>query len=66
MSSIVKKYKQLHDMNMFGRVFPEDLMPKQKRDAFFEVTLIKDKRSGKIKVRACADGRSQRAYIIKE
>ena len=53
-------------MNMFGRVFPEDLMPKQKRDAFFEVTLIKDKRSGKIKVRACADGRSQRAYIIKE
>ena len=31
-----------------------------------EITLIKEKWSGKIKGRVCVDGRSQRAYIKKE
>ena len=26
--AIVKEYKQLHDINTFGRVRPEDLIPK--------------------------------------
>ena len=53
-------------MNTFGIVCPEDLTPKQKRDALCAITLIKDKRPRKIKGRACADGRAQRAYIKKE
>ena len=50
-------------MNTFGRVFPEYLTPKQKRDAFCEIALVKEGRSGKIKERACAEGRSQIEYI---
>ena len=30
------------------------------------ITMIKEKRDGKIKARACADGRKQRRYIPKE
>ena len=46
---IVKEYKQLHYMNTFGRVCPEHLIPKHKRDALHAITLIKGKRSGEIK-----------------
>ena len=53
-------------MNTFGRVCPEYLTPKRKRDALRAITLIKEKRSGKIKGRACADGRAQISYITKE
>ena len=61
MDAIVNGYKQLHDMKTFGRVSPEELTPKQKRDELHEGTLIEDKRYRKIKGRACAYGRSQRA-----
>ena len=47
--SVVKYYKQTHDMNTFGRVCPEDLTPKPKQETFREITLIKEKWSGKIK-----------------
>ena len=53
-------------MNMFGRVCPEDLTLKNKKYALRAITLIKEKQSGKIKGRECADGRSQRSYITKE
>ena len=53
-------------MNTFGRVFPEELIPKQKRDALHAITLIKEKIYGKNKRRGCADGISQRRYITKE
>ena len=36
--AIAKEYKQLHDMNTFGIVCPEDLTPKQKRDALCAIT----------------------------
>ena len=48
-ASIVKEYKQLNDTNTFGRVCLEDMIPKQKRDTLHAITLIKEKRSGKIK-----------------
>ena len=53
-------------MNNFGRVYPEYLMPKQKRDALRAITLIKKKCSRKIKGGSCTYGRSQRDYITKE
>ena len=62
---IIKEYKRQHGMNTFGRVCPEDLTPKYKRDALRAITLIKEKRSGKIKGGECADGRSQISYITK-
>ena len=37
-----------------------------KREALNLITMIKEKRSGTIKARACADGRKQRRYIAKE
>ena len=64
-ASIVKEYKKLRYMNTFVRVCSEYLTQKQKRDALRANTLIKEKRSGKNKGRACADGRPQRSYITK-
>ena len=63
--AIVNYYKQLHDINEFDIVCPENLRPIQKRYALRAITLIKEKCSGKIKGRACVDGRSQRSYIKK-
>ena len=65
-AAIVKDYKKLHDMSTFVRVCPEDLLPKQKQDALRAITLIKEKRSRKIKVGACADSRAHIAHITKE
>ena len=66
MAVIVKEYKQLHEIDTFGRVCPEDLMSKHKLYTLRAITFIKEKRSGNIKGRAFADGISQRAYIKKE
>ena len=63
MSAIVNEYKQLHDMNKFGIVCPEDLTPKHKRGSLRAITLIKEKQSGKIKGRVCADGRAQILHL---
>ena len=65
-ASIFKEYKQLHDINTFGRVCTEYMTPKQKKDAFRATKLIKEKRPRKIKGREYADGRSQIAYTTKE
>ena len=46
-------------MNQFGRVCPKDLTP-NKKDALCAITLIKEKRYGKIKGIACVDGIAQR------
>ena len=65
LADFVNKYKYLHDMSTFVRMCPEDLTPKQKRGALRAITLIKEKRSEKTKIRACVDGRAHRAYITK-
>ena len=53
-------------MNTFGRLCPEELTPKQKQYILHAITLIMEKRFGKIKGGACADGRVQISYITKE
>ena len=53
-------------MNTFVRVCSEYLTHKQKRDALRAITLIKEKRSEKIKGGSRADGRAQREYITKQ
>ena len=61
-----KEYNQLNDMTVFGRTDPDKLSPKQKKGALRAVNLIKEKRCGRLKGRACADGSKQRAYIPRE
>ena len=43
-----------------------ELTSKQKSEALNLITMVKQKRCGTIKGRACADGRKQRRYITKE
>ena len=64
--AILKEYKQLHDLNVFQPMKMKDI-PIEERDKVLRlITLIKEKRTGQIKGRACADGRPQRAYISRE
>ena len=54
--ALLKEYKQLHDMSVFGRVAYESLTVEEKKKALRAINLIKEKRCGKIKGRACAVG----------
>ena len=53
-------------MNVVDPLNPDLLTPLQKRDALRTVSLLKEKRSGDLKGRTCADGSVQRKYISKE
>ena len=44
----------------------EELSVSQRNNALNLITMIKEKHDGKIKGRACADGRKQRQYISKD
>jgi len=64
--AILKEYKQLHDLNVFQPMKIKDIPVKERDKVLRLITLIKEKRTGQIKGRACADGRPQRAYISRE
>ena len=66
MEALLKEFGQLHKYDTFDPQRIDKLTPKQKREALNIITMIKEKRSGTIKARACADGRDQRRYIAKE
>jgi hypothetical protein len=61
-----KEYNQLNDMTVFGRTDPDALTSSQKKGALRAVNLIKEKRCGRLKGRACADGSKQKSYIPRE
>ena len=67
--AIMKELKQLQDGAMPGRPLIEavnftDLSEKDKKTRTLEaVTVVKQKRCGKIKGRTCADGSKQRRYL---
>ena len=65
-NAILKEYTQLHDLGVFKPRFKNDLTGQQIKDCLRLITVIKEKRTGALKGRACADGRPQRAYIPKE
>jgi hypothetical protein len=65
-NAILKEYKQLHDLGVFKPRFKNDLTGQQIKECLRLITVIKEKRTGDLKGRACADGRPQRAYIPKE
>ena len=66
MAAILNKYTQLNDKKVFKPYMASELTRKEKVDALNLITMVKEKRDGKIKGRACADGRKQRRYIRKD
>jgi len=64
--ALVQEFCQLNNKDVFDPIDASALTTGQKREALRAVNLIKEKRSGKLKGRTCADGRSQRAHYTKE
>ena len=57
---------QLHDAKTFEPTHAHRLTKSQKRSALNLLSVVKEKRDGKIKGRNCADGRKQRLCKTKE
>lgn len=66
MEAVLMELKQLHDRKVMEPRDPDALTAEEKRAALQYLMFLKQKKSGKIKGRGCADGRKQRAYISKE
>ena len=64
--AVIKEFAQLDDSESFEPQMANTLTANQKKAALNLITLVKRKRCGRIKGRACADGRKQRRYIKKE
>ena len=64
--ALLQEFCQLDDKDVFDSIDASTLTTGQKREALRAVNLIKEKRSGKLKGRTCANGRSQRAHYTKE
>ena len=56
-NAVLAEFGQLHDQHIFDPKYEKDLTIAQKKAALNLITLVKEKRCGKIKGRACADGR---------
>ena len=63
--SMYREYTQLEYMKEMGELDPDRITISHKKGALRAIYIIKEKRSGKVKRRTCADGRPQRFYIIK-
>ena len=61
--AIVKEFRQLGDLNVFNPKLASTLTKEQMAKALRSITVIKEKRCGRIKGRTCADGRPQREYV---
>lgn len=64
--SVLAEYGQLKDKSVFKPKYANTLSIEERRNSLNLITFMKKKRSGKLKTRACADGRKQRLYIKKE
>ena len=63
---MTKELRQMHMRDSFISRKKSELTLSEWRSRCEAVNLIKEKKSGEIKGRCCADGRNQRAYITKE
>ena len=63
METIVKEIRQIHDMRVIS---PIHATPQQRRQALQYIIFLKEKRTGKIKGRGCADGQLRRKTMKKE
>ena len=63
--AIIKEYKQLDDLDVFQPMLSKHLTKEQMAKALRSITVVKEKRCGRIKGRTVADGRAQRPYTTK-
>ena len=63
---LLKEYIQLKDLKVMKKIKNSTLTIEQKQKALRMINLIKEKRCGRLKGRACADGRAQRGHVPKE
>ena len=66
LNALLREFGQIHKHDTFIPQLSKNLTNEQRKEALHLITMIKEKRCGKIKARACVDGRRQRRYINKE
>eukprot|EP00934_Nitzschia_sp_Nitz4_P004202 Nitzschia sp. Nitz4//scaffold466_size5842//986//4399//NITZ4_009198-RA/size5842-processed-gene-0.7-mRNA-1//-1//CDS//3329552510//4192//frame0 len=64
--AVVNEIKQLHDRTVFKPIDANHLTPLELKRAMSTITILTQKRDGRIKSRTCVDGSSQRPYVAKE
>ena len=64
--ALYKEFCQLDDKSVFEGIDASTLTYEQRKSALRAVNLIKEKRTGQIKGRTCANGRPQRKLFTKE
>jgi len=64
--ALLQEFCQLDSKSVFEPLDASMLTASQKQEALRAVNLIKEKRSGKLKGRTCADSRSQRSKYTRE
>jgi len=64
--ALVQELKQVHDMDVFNPKDPRKMTREEKKQALEYLMFLKQKKSGRVKARGCADGRKQRRYMDKE
>ena len=64
--AVLKEYGQLDSKDVFDPVDAVELTIEEKAKALDLLTMIKKKRCGKVKGRACVNGKRQRKYMEKE
>jgi hypothetical protein len=65
-AAVLVELRQLYDRNVMEPVRKSDLTPAERKGALRYLMFLKEKRTGQIKGRGCADGRFQREYMSKE
>jgi hypothetical protein len=64
--AVLQELKQLHDRDVIQPVHAKALSSEDRQNALHYLMFLKQKQTGKIKGRGCADGRKQQACISKE
>ena len=65
-AAVLNEFSQLNDKGVFKPHRPNELKDREKSEALNLITMIKEKRDGKIKGRACAKGRKPRRYVNRD
>jgi len=61
--AIMEEFSQLHNKKIFVPRYFHEITSEQRRKYLRAITLVNEKKSGKIKGRTIANGRSQREYV---
>jgi hypothetical protein len=65
-NAALSEIQQLHDRVVFRPIHVNDLSQQEKNRAMESLVFLVEKRDGRVKARACANGSTQREYINKE